>query len=83
MPAMPQVPVRDGSKRSLAGQPSRRAPASIGFKDDVVIRIHADTDGGTRLDMRSQSRVGSSDIGKNAKRIRNFRRLLERQLGNA
>ncbi len=55
----------------------------FGFKDDVVIRIHADTDGGTRLDIRSQSRVGSSDIGKNAERIRNFRRLLERQLGNA
>ncbi|MGH8338572.1 MAG: DUF1499 domain-containing protein, partial [Gammaproteobacteria bacterium] len=55
----------------------------FGFKDDVVIRIRANTGDGTRLDIRSQSRVGISDVGKNAERIRNFRRLLERQLGNA
>jgi len=44
------------------------------FKDDVVIRIRADN-GCTRLDIRSASRVGSSDFGANAKRIRTF--LLE------
>ena len=43
------------------------------FKDDVVIRIRAQDDGsGTRLDIRSASRVGSSDFGANAKRIRGF-----------
>ena len=43
------------------------------FKDDVVIRIRAnDNDSGTRLDIRSASRVGSSDFGVNAKRIRTF-----------
>ena len=41
------------------------------FKDDVVIRIRAN-DGGSRLDIRSASRVGSSDFGANAKRIRAF-----------
>lgn len=42
-----------------------------GFKDDVVIRIT--TDGmQTRLDVRSMSRVGKSDLGKNAERIRAF-----------
>ena len=43
----------------------------FGFKDDVVIRIEADGDG-SRLDMRSKSRVGRSDVGANAARIRAF-----------
>ena len=42
-----------------------------GFKDDVVIRIVAKA-GGSQLDMRSMSRVGQSDVGVNAKRIREF-----------
>ena len=42
-----------------------------GFKDDVVIRITT-KDGGSQLDMRSMSRVGQSDVGVNAKRIREF-----------
>jgi uncharacterized protein (DUF1499 family) len=42
-----------------------------GFRDDVVIRIAADGTG-SRLDIRSMSRVGTSDIGKNAARIRAF-----------
>lgn len=43
----------------------------FGFKDDVVIRIAA-RDGGSRLDIRSKSRVGRSDVGANAERIRAF-----------
>ena len=44
------------------------------FKDDVVIRIRADParPGGSIVDMRSISRVGQSDIGVNAQRIRSF-----------
>jgi uncharacterized protein (DUF1499 family) len=42
-----------------------------GFKDDVVIRIAAEG-AGSRLDIRSMSRVGKSDLGKNADRIRAF-----------
>ena len=42
-----------------------------GFKDDMVIRITPAT-GGSQLDMRSMSRMGSSDVGMNAKRIREF-----------
>ncbi len=42
-----------------------------GFKDDVVIRIAPEGEG-SRLDIRSMSRVGKSDIGKNAERIRAF-----------
>lgn len=41
----------------------------FGFVDDVVVRV-TDTDNGSRIDIRSASRVGKSDIGKNAQRIR-------------
>jgi uncharacterized protein (DUF1499 family) len=43
----------------------------FGFKDDVVIRVRP-ADGGSRVDVRSLSRVGGGDAGKNAKRIRSF-----------
>lgn len=52
----------------------------FGFKDDVVIRLES-VETGTRLDMRSKSRVGRSDLGKNAERIREFTRALDRTLG--
>ena len=42
--------------------------ALFGFKDDVVIRL-TESEGGTRVDMRSASRVGLSDLGANAARI--------------
>lgn len=42
-----------------------------GFKDDIVIRVQA-TDDGSILDIRSKSRVGGSDLGKNAARIGNY-----------
>lgn len=43
------------------------------FKDDVVIRVRpTDTGEGSVVDMRSVSRVGVSDLGMNAKRVRSF-----------
>jgi uncharacterized protein (DUF1499 family) len=44
------------------------------FKDDVVIRARPDPerDGRTIVDMRSISRVGGSDVGANARRIREY-----------
>lgn len=48
----------------------------MAFKDDVIIRIQ-DTTQATRVDMRSVSRVGISDLGVNAKRIRHFLAELE------
>ena len=50
-----------------------------GFKDDVVIRIRAAADG-TRVDVRSKSRVGGSDLGKNAERIADYLDRLEARL---
>ncbi len=43
----------------------------FGFKDDVVVRVQT-APGGSRVDVRSVSRVGGSDVGTNAKRIRAY-----------
>ncbi len=40
----------------------------FGFKDDVVVRVRAEGSGSV-VDIRSVSRVGQSDLGKNAARI--------------
>ena len=42
-----------------------------GFTDDMVVRM-TPVAGGTKVDVRSKSRVGRSDLGQNAKRIRTF-----------
>jgi len=42
-----------------------------GFIDDIVLRVQSDGNG-SRLDIRSHSRVGHGDRGKNAERIRAF-----------
>lgn len=39
-----------------------------GFKDDVLVRVKAEG-AGSRIDMRSISRVGVSDLGQNCKRV--------------
>jgi uncharacterized protein (DUF1499 family) len=43
----------------------------FGFKDDVVVRIRPEGSG-SRVDVRSVSRVGEGDLGANAARIREF-----------
>jgi uncharacterized protein (DUF1499 family) len=43
----------------------------FGFKDDVVVRVRPEGDG-SRVDVRSKSRVGMSDVGANARRIREY-----------
>ena len=42
------------------------------FEDDVVLRVTPAPGGGSVVDMRSVSRVGVSDLGKNAERISDF-----------
>jgi uncharacterized protein (DUF1499 family) len=49
--------------------------AWFGFRDDVVVRIRA-AGSHSRLDVRSVSRVGRGDAGKNAERIRRYLRLV-------
>lgn len=48
----------------------------FGFKDDVLVRIAADG-AGSRVDIRSKSRVGKGDLGTNAQRIRTYQRRLQ------
>ena len=43
----------------------------FGFKDDIVVRVRPEGTG-SRVDVRSASRVGTGDIGANAKRVRQF-----------
>jgi hypothetical protein len=43
----------------------------FGFKDDVVVRVRPEGSG-SRVDVRSVSRVGESDIGANAARVTEF-----------
>lgn len=43
----------------------------FGFKDDVIVRVTPSGDG-SRIDVRSVSRVGTSDVGANAKRIEKY-----------
>lgn len=49
----------------------------FGFKDDMVVRVVQEKTG-SRVDVRSVSRVGVSDVGTNAKRIRIFLDKMER-----
>ncbi|MGI9242300.1 MAG: DUF1499 domain-containing protein, partial [Verrucomicrobiales bacterium] len=42
------------------------------FKDDFIVRLSPLTEGGVQVDVRSKSRVGKSDLGDNAARIREF-----------
>lgn len=51
----------------------------FGFRDDVVIRVLAEGEG-ARVDVRSKSRVGLSDVGANAARIRAFTERLDERM---
>ncbi|MBN2312024.1 MAG: DUF1499 domain-containing protein [Candidatus Hydrogenedentes bacterium] len=50
------------------------------FRDDFVVRVRPGREGGAVIDMRSKSRIGKSDLGTNAKRIRRFLSAVE-QIG--
>ena len=51
------------------------------FKDDVMIRVLPDGESGSRIDVRSVSRVGLSDLGANAKRVKNLLDDIEARIG--
>nr|WP_299040555.1 DUF1499 domain-containing protein [uncultured Psychrobacter sp.] len=52
----------------------------FGFKDDIVVRV-LDQGGERLVDIRSKSRMGKSDLGKNAERISLFIEELDKVLG--
>jgi uncharacterized protein (DUF1499 family) len=49
----------------------------FGFKDDIVIRVRPAGKLGARLDIRSKSRVGKSDLGSDAGYCRSFLKTLK------
>ncbi|MBM2323301.1 MULTISPECIES: DUF1499 domain-containing protein [Roseobacteraceae] len=53
----------------------------FGFEDEVAIRV-TETDTGTRIDMRSRSRLGQIDRGANARRIEAYLADLETRAPN-
>jgi uncharacterized protein (DUF1499 family) len=66
----PQPGRRDGYIEAVARTPI------MGFRDDVSIRVRAETDG-ARIDARSSSRYGSFDFGANASRVRGLMNEIE------
>lgn len=61
----------EGRIEAVASTPVMR------FKDDLVVRLRAEG-AGTRVDLRSRSRIGRHDLGANARRIRDFLDRLQR-----
>jgi uncharacterized protein (DUF1499 family) len=51
------------------------------FKDDVTVTVTG-TGEGTRVSIRSHSRIGKSDLGANARRIRLFQAALAKRLND-
>ncbi len=52
------------------------------FKDDIAIRIRPSESGGSVVDVHSVSRVGISDLGKNAARIESFVEELDNRMSS-
>jgi len=72
----------EGAARAMGWQVVDVAPASLrieatdttlffGFKDDIVIRVRPAAQGSV-VDVRSLSRIGGSDVGANARRVRAY-----------
>lgn len=72
----PTVGRRDGTIEAVARTPI------MGFRDDVVIRV-TPIGQGSRIDMRSASRVGTHDFGANASRIKSLLEDLDDVVGSA
>ncbi len=70
---VPPVPGFEGRIEAVA------TTLVFGFRDDVVILVTGTAEG-TRVDMRSASRYGESDLGANAARIDRFLDDLKTQL---
>ncbi|HSH99187.1 MAG TPA: DUF1499 domain-containing protein [Reyranella sp.] len=51
----------------------------FGLQEDIVIRIRAEGTTSSRIDIRSKSRLGESDFGVNARRIRAFTEQLKHE----
>lgn len=68
--------------RFSTGQLSAVVHSLFGFYDDLTIRVEPDIDG-VRVDMRSASRYGDHDLGKNGQRIEKFLLALDARIEKA
>lgn len=73
MPGWTVVEVDDDGRRFRA----EATTPLLRFTDDVWVRIEP-LDGGSRVHVRSASRVGVTDLGTNARRIRGYLERLAR-----
>ncbi|MEG9861271.1 MAG: DUF1499 domain-containing protein [Parvularculales bacterium] len=77
----------DMELKIIATEPSRGSIEAVaitpimGFKDDVVVRVREGDNGEAIVDIRSASRQGESDLGTNARRIRDIFAALTMRLG--
>lgn len=67
------------SNTQLRRLEAHETTALFRFVDDVAIRVRAEA-GGSVVDLRSTSRVGRSDLGANAARIRRFAEALRERI---
>ncbi len=82
MEAVETVALARGWHVAYVGDTRLEATATttwFGFEDDVVVRLQEEN-GGTRVDVRSASRLGVGDAGANAARISAYLDSLEREL---
>ena len=77
--ARPRWTVTEASARDGVIEAEART-ALWRFVDDVSVRVWLDDAGATRVDVTSASRVGSADLGTNARRIARFLHALDRRL---
>lgn len=61
----------DAADSSAGRLEATATTAWFGFKDDIVVRVRPDS-AGSRVDVRSVSRVGKGDFGTNAARVREY-----------
>ena len=66
---MPRIEII-GENRDEGRIEATETSALFHFADDLVVRIRPNPEGGSRIDVRSKSRVGKGDLGVNANRIR-------------
>jgi uncharacterized protein (DUF1499 family) len=79
MPRWEVLELQPGAGRIEATATSR----IFHFVDDVVIRVSPGDAGTTRVDVRSRSRMGRSDLGANSNRIRAYLSALEATLSGS
>ncbi len=60
---------------------AERSTRTMGFVDDIEIRVEPVTEFATRVNVKSKSRVGKGDFGQNARNIEEFFVELDRRLG--